>query len=108
MYQLIMQYNLEHVYDQETQTCNPPTVFKAVDGAYQIFKEDIEPKGFRTITMDSFVTTELAKEIAHVLSDDALRQDMVEANYQLASRYYSYAVLRRRLQTLVINVMGLD
>ena len=34
--------------------------------------------------------------------------EMVEENYRLAARYYSYAVLRRRMQTLVMNVMGLD
>ena len=75
---------------------------------YSIWIQDIEPKGFRTITMDGYVTTELVEGIEHVLSDASTRREMVEQNYRPATRYYSYAVLRRRLQTLVINVMGLD
>ena len=75
---------------------------------YSIWIQDIEPKGFKTITMDGYVTTELVEDIGRVLSDKTLRHEMVEQNYRLAARYYSYAVLRRRMQTLVINVMGLD
>ena len=46
MYQLVMQYNKERVYDQETQTCNPPTVFKAVDGNYQVFLHMVDVQGW--------------------------------------------------------------
>lgn len=75
---------------------------------YSIWIQDIEPKGFRTICMDGFVTGELVEQIERVLSDGTLRIEMTEHNYNLGTRYFSYAVLRRRLQTLVINVMGLD
>ena len=75
---------------------------------YSIWIQDIEPKGFKTITMDGYVTHELVEDIERVLSDTTARHEMVEENYRLATRYYSYAVLRRRLQTLVMNVMGLD
>ena len=75
---------------------------------YSIWIQDIEPKGFQTIAMDGYVTNELVEGIERVLSDKALRAEMAEQNYRLAKRYFSYAVLRRRLQTLVINVMGLD
>ena len=75
---------------------------------YSIWIQDIEPKGFRTITMDGYVTNELVENIERVLSDEKARREMVDENYRLATRYYSYAVLRRRLQTLVMNVMGLD
>jgi glycosyltransferase involved in cell wall biosynthesis len=75
---------------------------------YSIWIQDIEPKGFRTITMDGYVTKELVQQIDRILCDRELRTEVAERNYMLATRYYSYAVLRRRLQTLVINVMGLD
>lgn len=75
---------------------------------YSIWVQDIEPKGFRTVCMDGYVTNELVEELGKVLSDETLRTEMVEHNYRVATRYFSYAVLRRRLQTLVINVMGLD
>ena len=58
--------------------------------------------------MDGFVTQEVIDQVKHILADERARTEMVNENYGLATRHYSYAVLRRRLQTLVINVMGLD
>ena len=75
---------------------------------YSIFIQDIEPKGFHTIAMDGIVTSEVVEGVRRVLDDDSLRQRMVDTNYEIASRYFSYKNLRRRLQTLMINVMGLD
>ena len=75
---------------------------------YSIWVQDIEPKGFKTVSMDGFVTQEVIDQVKHILADERARTEMVNENYGLATRHYSYAVLRRRLQTLVINVMGLD
>lgn len=75
---------------------------------YSIYIQDIEPKGFKTISMDGFVTPEVVESVRRVLEDRALRTEMVNHNFDLASRYYSYSILRRRLQTLVINVLGMD
>jgi len=75
---------------------------------YSIFIQDIEPKGFRTITMDGFVTSDVIKGVRAVLADPELRREMVDHNFHLASRFYSHSLLRRRLQTLLINVLGMD
>lgn len=75
---------------------------------YSIFVQDIEPKGFRTVSMDGIVTKQVVDEVRRVLSDEALREEMVETNYAKAARYYGYKMLRRRLETLIINVLGLD
>ena len=75
---------------------------------YSIFVQDIEPRGFKTIAMDGFVTGEVVEQVRHVLADQALRREMVDTNYRQASRYYGYTMLRRRLQTLLINVLGMD
>jgi mannosylglucosylglycerate synthase len=75
---------------------------------YSIFVQDIEPRGFKTIAMDGFVTGEVVEKVRRVLADDTLRAEMVETNYRQASRYYGFTMLRRRLQTLLINVLGMD
>lgn len=75
---------------------------------YSIFIQDIEPKGFQTISMDGYVTPELVKSVKEILANGELRREMVDHNFRLASRYYSYSILRRRLQTLLINVLGMD
>ena len=75
---------------------------------YSIFIQDIEPKGFRTITMDGFITPDVVAAVRRILDDRNARKEMGNHNFQVASRYFSYSILRRRLQTLVINVMGMD
>jgi hypothetical protein len=39
MYKIVLEYNKQHVYDEATQTCNAPVVFKASNGTYDLFKQ---------------------------------------------------------------------
>ncbi|MBN1435875.1 MAG: glycosyltransferase family 4 protein [Sedimentisphaerales bacterium] len=75
---------------------------------YDIFARDIEPKGFRLPIMDGYPNRRVAEEVRHILEDKQYREEMTEFNYQLASKFYSYSVLRRSLRTLVTNVTGLS
>ena len=75
---------------------------------YSIFIQDIEPKGFKTITMDGFVTNAVVESVREVIANPDLREMMVTTNYERASRHFSYSILRRRLQTLLINVLGME
>ena len=68
---------------------------------YPIFARDIEPQNFRLVIMDEFVTPKIAKQVRHVLENTPYRQEMVNHNYGLAARYYSYATLRRWLRALI-------
>ncbi|MDY6839285.1 MAG: glycosyltransferase family 4 protein [Thermodesulfobacteriota bacterium] len=67
---------------------------------YAIFVEDIEPCGFEVITFESFVTPELIERIREYL-DPANLKRIVERNYELGKRYFSYEVLERKLLPLV-------
>lgn len=73
---------------------------------YSIYVQDIEPKGFRLLEMDGFVTQEVVREVERVLSDAAFRREMVEHNFKIARRFYSYGVLRRNLRTLLTSLTG--
>lgn len=75
---------------------------------YAIFARDIEPKGFRVPLMDGFLTRQEIDEVRRLLNDDTHRQSVVEHNYAIAKRFYSYDLLRRSLRTLVTNITGLD
>lgn len=75
---------------------------------YSIWIEDIEPKGFRALSMDGFVTNELVADVKRVLEDDKWCREMTEHNYELAVRHYSYSVLLRSLRTLITNITGLE
>jgi glycosyltransferase involved in cell wall biosynthesis len=73
---------------------------------YSIFAIDIKPKGFRVIEFDGFVTGETVSQVWRVLDNPQLAEEMSEHNYNLARRYYSYVVLERRLQTLLMECFG--
>jgi len=75
---------------------------------YSIFISDIEPKGFKVITMDGYLTRRVIDQVRQVLSDEDYRKEMVEHNYELGIRFFSYAVLRRKLRSLITQFTGLD
>lgn len=75
---------------------------------YSIFIQDIEPKGFRLALMDGLITAKVVDEVRRILNDDAYREEMVEHNYTVARRHYSYTVLRRSLRTLTTSLTGLN
>jgi len=75
---------------------------------YAIFVRDIEPKGFDLIVMDGFLTRRTVARVKEILQTRERRAEMVNTNYNVAARYYSYGVLRRWLNTLLINFFGTD
>ena len=75
---------------------------------YATFVRDIEPKGFDLVVMDGFLTPKTVEAVRHVLTDADHRRKMVAHNFQVATRHYSYAVLRRLLNNLIVNVFGMD
>ena len=77
-----------------------------VMSTYEIFKTDIQPKGFRVIGFDDFVDNGVVQQARAVLEDRRLAADMVNHNYELGARYYSYRVLERRLAVLLDQCQG--
>jgi glycosyltransferase involved in cell wall biosynthesis len=75
---------------------------------YSIFIADIEPKGFKVITMDGFLTRRVIDEVRRVISDQEYRREMVDYNYELSKAFFSYSVLRRKLRSLITAFTGLD
>jgi glycosyltransferase involved in cell wall biosynthesis len=73
---------------------------------YAIFVRDIEPKGFDLIAMDGYLPRKAVQKVKEVLESAERREKMVTTNYNVASRYYSYAVLRRWLDIILANFFG--
>jgi glycosyltransferase involved in cell wall biosynthesis len=69
--------------------------------SYEIFRADIQPKGFRVIDMGSHLTPEMIESARRVVCDADYARQMTEHNFQLARQHYSYTVLRDRLETLL-------
>ncbi len=68
-----------------------------VVNAYSIYVMDIKPKGFRAIELDGYVSKAALKEVRRVLEDSRYRKAMVDHNFEVARRHYSYAVLEEML-----------
>jgi glycosyltransferase involved in cell wall biosynthesis len=77
-----------------------------VVSTYEIYRRDIQPKGFRVIEFGDFITEDTIHQAQAVLRDPALAAEMTEHNYELGRRYYSYRVLENCLVVLM-NRLGL-
>ena len=73
---------------------------------YSIYSYDIKPKGFRVIEMDNFISDDTVAAARRVLDDEEYRHRMVEYNYALGCRYFSYHILENKLLYLVKAVYG--
>lgn len=72
-----------------------------VVNTYSIYLMDIKPKGFRAIEMDGYISEETLNEVRRVLTDRRYREEMVEHNYEVARRHYSYSVLEKMLTEFI-------
>lgn len=77
-----------------------------VMSTYEIFKTDIQPKGFRVIGFDDFITDETVRLANYVLEHPDYASEMVEENYRIGQRYYSFSVLQANLAALITQCTG--
>ena len=77
-----------------------------VISTYEIFKTDIQPKGFRVIGFDDFITEETVRLAKYVLDHPDFAFEMAEENYEIGRRYYSYSVLQANLAALITQSTG--
>ncbi len=73
---------------------------------YAIFDSDIRPKGFQTIEMNSYITSEVIARGREVLSDADLAAEIAETNYDLANKFFSFEVLEQLLLTMLMSCFG--
>lgn len=77
-----------------------------VMSAYEIYKVDIQPKGFQVITFEDFVTAEAVRTTLALLSERQTVAEMVEHNYRIGRRFYGYRALGAHLMTLLRDMVG--
>jgi mannosylglucosylglycerate synthase len=75
---------------------------------YSIFAIDIKPKGFRVIEFDGYITEDTVRNAHRILENPQLAEGMIDENYRLGRRYFSFSVLERRLHTLLAECFGED
>ena len=74
-----------------------------VVNTYSIYLKDIQPKGFAVIEIDGYVTDKAVEQTKQVLDNPKLCKEMVDHDYELAKKYFSYTVLERMLRHYMIE-----
>ena len=87
---------LEAVYFKKTVVLN----------RYGIFIGVIEPLGFKSITLDGYLTPEAVAAARRILNGGAERYADPERNYALARRHFSYNGLRQHLRAILTDLEG--
>jgi glycosyltransferase involved in cell wall biosynthesis len=82
---------LEAIYHRRPVVCN----------RYRIYRTDIEPCGFECVLFDGYVTKETVDHVRRLLDDRPYRDRMVEHNYRLAQRFFSFEILEEELRMLI-------
>jgi hypothetical protein len=77
-----------------------------VMSTYDIFKTDIQPKGFKVIGFEDFIHEGTVRQAEAVLRDPALAAGMADHNFELGRRYYSYRTLESQLVALLNACLG--
>ena len=71
-----------------------------------IYTTDIKPKGFKVIEINGYITEKVVKEVKEIISNSKLNKEMVDHNYELGKRYYSYSILEQKLKGLILDCFG--
>ncbi len=74
---------------------------------YSVYAIDIKPKGFKVIELDDYVDSRAVELTRKVLEDPVLAKEMVDCNYELGKKYYSFSVLHQKLNVLLSNCFGI-
>ncbi len=115
-------YSLGDVYQQADLVTYPSTIEgfgnafleavyyrrPIVVNNYSIYALDIKPKGFRAVEFDGYISATTIEQTQRVLNNPDQVREMVEHNYPLGVRYFSYCVLERRLKMLIADLFGED
>ncbi|NBB90863.1 MAG: glycosyltransferase [Spirochaetes bacterium] len=73
---------------------------------YSVYIVDIEPKGFETVAIDGFLTREAVARVRALLLDKEAREAMTDRNFEIARRFFSFAMLEQRLTGLLQSFFG--
>ncbi len=72
---------------------------------YPVFKNDIEPCGFKVVSMDGEITNEVVSETMDLILDEGLARQWTQLNYDLCVENFSYKVLKDSLGKILTELM---
>jgi glycosyltransferase involved in cell wall biosynthesis len=73
---------------------------------YSVYEVDIKPHGFRVVEFENYISEATVRDARKLIQDPNLAGAWADTNYELARRHFSFAVLERRLSSLVSECLG--
>jgi len=77
-----------------------------VMSTYEIYRIDIQPKGFKVIEFGDYITEDTVRRTRELLGNPDLVAEIVEHNYETARRHYSYTNLEKLLAAVISLSVG--
>jgi hypothetical protein len=77
-----------------------------VMSTYEIFKTDIQPKGFKIIGFGDYIDKTCITASRQILADPAQADEMTEINFDIGKRNYSFHTLEYNLSPLLSDCLG--
>jgi glycosyltransferase involved in cell wall biosynthesis len=77
-----------------------------VISTYEIFKTDIQPKGFEVIGFDDFIEESTVRQAKEILNNPAEAARIVAHNYALGLYHYSFNNLKQKLSSVLYDTLG--
>ncbi len=73
-----------------------------------VYMPDIGSKGFKTVMLeDNQLTEEAARNMAEIIYNPSLAEEIAAHNYALGKKYFSYDTLKEKLEELIKKAMAL-
>jgi mannosylglucosylglycerate synthase len=73
---------------------------------YSTYEVDIRPRGFRVVWFDGFISEGTLALARRLLDDPEESARWADRNYELAARHFSFTVLQRHLEDLLVVCFG--
>jgi len=77
-----------------------------VMSTYEIFKTDIQPKGFKIIGFGDYIDNGCIIATRQILADSNQAKEMTDINFSIGQRYYSFNTLEYLLTSLLNDCLG--
>lgn len=77
-----------------------------VMSTYEIFKTDIQPKGFKIIGFGDYIDNGCIIASREILADSKQAKEMTDINFSIGQRHYSFNTLEYLLSSLLNDCLG--
>lgn len=71
---------------------------------YPVYKADIAPLGFDVVEMSDEVAAVSVKKVKNLIKNSERREKMVEKNYKIARKHFSYEAVEKKLEKILTEM----